>query len=62
MLYTPCTINLNSNSLVVEGQMFAGGVNFNSNSDLTFDAIDVPNVGASRFDEDIQYIREIVTD
>ena len=62
LLYTPCTINLNSNSLVIEGQVFAGGVNFNSNSDLTFDAIDVPGVGASRFDEDIRYIREIVTE
>jgi hypothetical protein len=62
LFYTPCNINLNSNSLVVEGQMFAGGVNFNSNSDLTFDAIEVPGVGVSRFDEDIRYIREIVTD
>jgi cytoskeletal protein CcmA (bactofilin family) len=61
LLYTPCDIDLNSNSLVVEGQMFAGGVNFNSNSDLTFDAIDVPGIGASRFDEDIRYIREVVT-
>jgi hypothetical protein len=61
LLYTPCDINLDSNSLVVEGQMFAGGVNFNSNSDLTFDAIDVPDIGASRFDEDIRYIREVVT-
>lgn len=60
LLYTPCDIDLNSNSLVVEGQMFAGGVNFNSNSDLTFDAIDVPGIGASRFDEDIRYIREVV--
>jgi cytoskeletal protein CcmA (bactofilin family) len=61
LLFTPCDINLNSNSLVVEGQMFAGGVNFNSNSDLTYDAIDVPGIGVSRFDEDIRYIREIVT-
>jgi hypothetical protein len=61
LLYTPCEINLNSNTLVIEGQMFAGGVNFNSNSDLTYDAIDVPGVGISRFDEDIRYIREVVT-
>ena len=61
LAYTPCDIELNSNSLVIEGQIFAGGVNFNSNSDLTFDAIDVPGIGASRFDEDIRYIREIVT-
>ena len=62
LLYTPCAIDLNSNSLVVEGQMFAGRVNFNSNSDLTFDAIEVPGVGVGRFDENIRYIREIVTD
>jgi cytoskeletal protein CcmA (bactofilin family) len=61
LMYTPCEINLNSNTLVVEGQMFAGTVNFNSNSDLTYDAIDVPGVGISRFDEDIRYIREVVT-
>jgi cytoskeletal protein CcmA (bactofilin family) len=62
LLYTPCQILLNSNSLVVEGQMFGGSVNFNANSDLTFDAIEVPGVGISRFDEDIRYIREVVTD
>jgi Tfp pilus assembly protein PilV len=62
LLYTPCMINLNSNSLVIEGQIFGGGVNFNSNSDLTFSALDVPGVGISRFDEDIRYIREIVTE
>jgi hypothetical protein len=61
LLFTPCEINLNSNSLVVEGQMFGGQVNFNSNSNLTYDAIDVPGIGVSRFDEDIRYIREIVT-
>jgi cytoskeletal protein CcmA (bactofilin family) len=62
LLYTPCTINLNSNSLVAEGQIFGGTVNFNSNTSLTYRAIDVPGVDTGLFEEDIVYIREVVTE
>jgi Tfp pilus assembly protein PilX/cytoskeletal protein CcmA (bactofilin family) len=62
VLYTPCVLDMNSNSLVIDGQMFAGAVNFNSNMSLTYNPIGVPGFGTDTFDEDIVYIREIVTD
>jgi cytoskeletal protein CcmA (bactofilin family) len=60
ILYTPCVIDLRSNTLVVEGQMFGGNVEFNSNASLTYEPIGVPGNGVTMYDEDIQYIREIV--
>jgi cytoskeletal protein CcmA (bactofilin family) len=62
LMYTPCQVNLNSNSLVVYGQVFGGNVNFNSNSNLTYVPVNVPGFGASGFDEDILFIREVVGD
>jgi cytoskeletal protein CcmA (bactofilin family) len=62
LMYTPCVVNLSSNSLVIEGQLFAGTVNFNSNANVQYKAIDVPGVGITGFDEDIIYMREVITD
>jgi hypothetical protein len=61
LLYTPCTLELSSNSFVAEGQMFGGFVDFNSNAQLTYRPVDVPGTGSGLFDEDIVYIREVVT-
>jgi cytoskeletal protein CcmA (bactofilin family)/Tfp pilus assembly protein PilX len=60
LLYTPCVIDMTSNSFIVEGQIFGGAVNFNSNSNLTFAPINVPGVSSGLFDEDIVYIREVI--
>jgi cytoskeletal protein CcmA (bactofilin family) len=60
VLYTPCTVDMSSNSLVVEGQMFGGSVQFNSNASLTYEPIGVPGYGVTTFEEDILYIREVV--
>jgi Tfp pilus assembly protein PilX len=60
LLYTPCTITMNSSAVVVTGQMYAGSVAFNSATNITFKAISVPGVGPGLFEEDIQYIREVV--
>jgi cytoskeletal protein CcmA (bactofilin family) len=61
LLYTPCTLDMSSNSFVAQGQMFAGRVDFNSNSTLTYKPVNVPGVGDGLFDEDIVYIREVVS-
>jgi hypothetical protein len=61
LLYTPCVLELSSNSFVAEGQMFGGFVDFNSNANLTYRPVDVPGTGSGLFDEDIVYIREVVT-
>jgi len=61
LFYTPCAINMNSNSFVGKGQMFGGTVNFNSNSTLYFELIPVPGLAPDGFDEDITFIREVQT-
>jgi Tfp pilus assembly protein PilX len=63
LLWTPCGYKNDSNSFVGSGQIFAGNVDFNSNTSLTYKLISVPGVssGSDLFDEDIVYIREIVT-
>jgi hypothetical protein len=61
LLYTPCTLDMSSNTFVAQGQMFAGRVDFNSNSTLTYKPVNVPGVGSGLFDEDIVYIREVVS-
>jgi hypothetical protein len=63
LLWTPCSYVNDSNSFVGSGQIFAGNVDFNSNTSLTYELITVPGVTTSSglFDEDIVYIREIVT-
>ncbi|MDQ4005502.1 MAG: polymer-forming cytoskeletal protein, partial [Actinomycetota bacterium] len=61
VLYTPCTIDMRSNSLVLEGQMIGGSVQFNSNASLSYEPIGVPGYGSTGFDEDILYMREVIT-
>lgn len=61
LFYTPCAINMNSNSFVGKGQMFGGTVNFSSNSTLYFELIPVPGLAPDGFDEDITFIREVQT-
>ena len=61
LFYTPCEINMNSNSFVGKGQLFAGNVNFNSDATLYFELIPVPGLAPDGFDEDITFIREVRT-
>jgi cytoskeletal protein CcmA (bactofilin family) len=62
VLYTPCTIDMRSNALVLEGQMVGGSVEFNSNASLSYEPIGVPGFGSAGFDEDILYMREVITE
>jgi cytoskeletal protein CcmA (bactofilin family)/Tfp pilus assembly protein PilX len=61
VLYTPCRIDMRSNTMVIEGQMFGGSVEFNSNASLTYHPIGVPGFGETTYDEDVLYTREVVT-
>jgi hypothetical protein len=61
VLYSYCNIDMRSNTLVMEGQMFGGSVNFNANAKLTYQPIGVPGYGVSTYDENIVYIREVTT-
>ena len=61
VLYSYCNIDMRSNTLVMEGQMFGGSVRFNSNASLTYKPIGVPGFGASTYDENILYIREVTS-
>jgi hypothetical protein len=59
VLYTPCAIDMRSNTLVVRGQMFGGSVLFNSNTQLTYEPIGVPGFGETSFEEDVVFVREV---
>lgn len=59
VLYTPCAIDMRSNTLVVKGQMFGRSVLFNSNTQLTYEPIGVPGFGETSFRQDVVFVREI---
>lgn len=59
LIYSPCRVHLNSNSLVVNGQIFGGEVDFDSNTTLNYEPIDVAGSTTGPFEEDIVYIREV---
>ncbi|MGH2710091.1 MAG: hypothetical protein ACRDH9_02670 [Actinomycetota bacterium] len=59
VFYTPCAIDMTSNTIVLEGQMFGGSVRFNSSTTLNYEPIGVPGYGETTFDEDILYVREV---
>ena len=59
VLYSYCNIDMRSNSIVIEGQMFGGSVNFNANASLNYTPIGVPGFGTGTYDENIVYIREV---
>jgi len=61
VLYTPCRIDMRSNTMIIEGQMFGGSVEFNSNASLTYHPIGVPGFGETTYEEDVLYTREVVT-
>ena len=59
VLYSPCAVDMRSNNMVAEGQVFGGSVLFSSNASLTYQPIGVPGYGVSTFEENILYIREV---
>ncbi|MGH2685957.1 MAG: hypothetical protein ACRDJP_10885, partial [Actinomycetota bacterium] len=61
-LYTPCTISLSSNVYLNEGQIFAGTVTMGANSGIKYKKIGIPGFGTGGFDEDVLYVREVVTE
>lgn len=60
-IYTPCTVDLSSTTLFVEGQIFGGEVIFNAAATLNYLPMPIPGVGGVGFKEDIVYLREVVT-
>jgi Tfp pilus assembly protein PilX len=60
-LYTPCTISLSSNVYLNEGQMFGGAVTMGANSGIKYKQIGIPGFGTGGFDEDVLYVREVIT-
>jgi cytoskeletal protein CcmA (bactofilin family) len=61
LIHTPCEAHMNSNAFVVQGQIFAGAVNFDSNGSFHSASVGVPGVPSGTFSEDIVYFREVVT-
>lgn len=59
LLYSPCTVNMNSNSFIVEGQVVAGQALFNSNTHLTYTPVVGPETVIVGYSVTPQYRREI---
>lgn len=60
--YSPCTINLNNQNKTFNGQVLGGTVNINNQFTLNYVPVKVPGAGEiTGFDQDIAYIREVVS-
>jgi hypothetical protein len=59
--HTPCTVNMGSSALILEGQIIAGTVIMRPGTTMTFRPIPIPGMGGGTPAEDIVYVREIVT-
>ena len=61
LLYTPCRVSLDSNVYLNEGQIIGGTVNIHANSGIRYRQMGVPGYSNEAYDEDILYVREIIT-
>lgn len=61
-MYSPCTVRLGSNGLVVRGQVLGGTVVIGSSTTLNYSSVDVPGIGSSDgLEQNLRYVREIQT-
>ena len=65
MIYVPsapisCTVNLNSNSTLAQGQVLGGTVNFQHTASFTYARLTIPGTGSGGFKEDVRCLREVV--
>jgi len=61
-MHTPCTVDMGSSALILEGQIIAGGVILKPGTQLTYRPMTIPGMGGGVPAEDIVYIREIITE
>jgi Tfp pilus assembly protein PilX len=62
IIYTrsACTVDIQSNSALTQGQIYGGTVNIKNSMSFQFARVPVPATGAGGFKEDVFYIREVV--
>ena len=61
LIYTPCTISFGSASSISKGQLFGGNVILRPSFSMNAFPVPVPGFGAGGYEEDILYLREVVT-
>jgi hypothetical protein len=63
LIYTnpACTVDLNSNSAIAEGQVIAGVVNIKKSVSFQYKQVSVPGVSGGGLRQDVRYKREVVT-
>lgn len=59
--HTPCTVNMGSSALILEGQIIAGTLILKSGTAMTYRPLAIPGLAGGTAAEDIVYIREVVT-
>jgi hypothetical protein len=61
LIYTPCTISFGSGSSISKGQLFGGNVLLRPSFSMNAFPVPVPGFGAGGYEEDVLYLREVVT-
>jgi hypothetical protein len=61
LIYTPCTISFGSNGTITRGQLFGGNVLLKPSFSMNAFPVPVPGFGAGGYEEDVLYLREVVT-
>jgi Tfp pilus assembly protein PilX len=61
VMHTPCTINMSSSALIMEGQIMGGTVLLRPGTQLTYRPLSIPGMGGGTPAVDLVYTREVVT-
>ncbi|HEV3475132.1 MAG TPA: hypothetical protein VG602_07185 [Actinomycetota bacterium] len=59
--HTPCTVNMGSSAVILEGQIISGTLILKSGTGMTYRPLPIPGLAGGTAAEDIVYIREVVT-
>jgi len=61
IVYSPCAVTMNNNNTAFQGQVIGQSVSIGNNFTMNFLPVKVPGQNPVGFDQDIAYIREVIT-
>ena len=61
IIYGPCTVTMNNNNTAFQGQVIGQSVVIGNNFNMSFLPVKVPGQNIIGFDQDIAYIREVIS-
>lgn len=60
-VYSPCTVTMNNNNTATQGQVVGQNVVIGNNFNLSYYPIKIPGADIGGFEQDIAYLREVVS-